>query len=102
MCSTGLSEWFFKDERIQEIMTHPSMDLVHKQVLFNLYALQADGHLDGYQDLLPVYLGKPWPECDRILDKIEEMGLIRRSGEGLFLIYEPERSAALSSCMCGH
>ncbi len=102
MCSTGPSQWFFKDERIQEIMADPAMDLVDKQVLFNLYSLHADGRLDGYKDLLPVYLGKTWSECDRILDKIEQVGLIRRSGDGLVLIYKPESQETSSSCMCGH
>jgi len=64
------------DAAIQEKMSNPILDLVHKQVVMVLYSLEISNRLETYKEVLPVYLSADWTTCSEVLDTIERAGLL--------------------------
>jgi len=100
MCTDGVSRIIMNDDKIQALMSNPILDLIHKQVIMNLYSLDADHSLSDYKRMLPIYLGMDWEACQRLLNTIEEAGLLYRTVDGIALTHpvEPDTSA---HCGCG-
>ncbi len=101
MCTASVGNLLIYNERIQELMNNPSMDIIHKQVVMTLYSLALNKRLGEYEKLLPVYLGLGIDECRNILATIEEAGLIK-SNNGLISLTYPVDTDAADSCGCGH
>jgi predicted methyltransferase len=99
MCTDGVGHLVLGDEAIQEKMANPILDLVHKQVVMTLYSLDASHRLDEYKEVLPLYLSVDWPQCNAILDAIEQAGLINRTENGIAMTH-PVESDSESSCGC--
>jgi hypothetical protein len=100
MCTDGVSHLVMEDENIQRLMSNPMLDLIHKQVVLNLYALDATHNLDDYKQMLPLYLGIDWEACQAILDTIEKAGLMTRTSDGIALIHPVQREESMG-CGCG-
>jgi len=101
MCFDSVSYMLLQDERFMELVAHPELDLVHKQVIMALYSLEAGHQLDDYRETLPVYLSMNWDTCSQILDVIEHAGLIHRDESGITLVHRfdmPDQHAG--SCGC--
>lgn len=99
MCTDGVSLLLFQNEIIQEKMSNPLLDFVHKQVVMTLYSLAASNSLDQYKELLPVYLSKDLPECEAILKTIEQAGLLTLTADGIMLTHPIENDNA-ATCGC--
>lgn len=99
MCTDGVSLAVLNDERIMQAMSNPELDFVHKQVLLNLYSMNASGRLDEYEQVLPLYLSTDANTCENILNVLERVGLISRNGKGIELTYKVEAPAE-DSCGC--
>lgn len=100
MCSDGISHRVMSDATIQEMMSNPIMDLVHKQVVMILYSLEADKRLHEYKQWLPIYLSQDWTECSAIIGTIERAGLLKRSGDSIALIHKIEADDSDVACAC--
>ncbi|MBI4965937.1 MAG: hypothetical protein HY913_21845 [Desulfomonile tiedjei] len=100
MCMDGVCQAVMNDPKIQEMMSNPILDLIHKQVVMVLYSLDAGNQLETYREVLPVYLSKDWAVCSDLLDTIERAGLLKRSGNSLELTYSLPISDAAGSCEC--
>ncbi|MFH0822379.1 MAG: hypothetical protein V2B18_06475 [Pseudomonadota bacterium] len=100
MCTEGVSHLLMDDARIGRALSDPGLDLVHKQVMMALYSLADGKRLDRYKEMLPIYLSLDWDECDVILDAIVQAGLLRRTEEGLELVYPITRDHTEHSCGC--
>lgn len=87
MCTDGISHLVFRDPTIQEMMSNPALDLIHKQVVMLLYSLDAEKRLDQFKEFLPTYLGKDWSECLLILEILSGAGFLKRTGEEIRLTY---------------
>jgi hypothetical protein len=85
MCTEGISHLVMNDETVQELLTNPILDLIHEQVLLNLYSMDANNQLHEYKELLPLYLSKDWSECEDILDTLVQAGLLNWTGNGIEL-----------------
>jgi hypothetical protein len=101
MCVDGVSRLVMGNLAIQNLMSNPILDIVHKQVVMTLYSLAADHRLDEYVKMLPVYLSTDWPACSAILDTIEQAGLLTRTeGGGIALTYPIDAEAESAPCGC--
>jgi len=100
MCIDGVSYLLMQDENVGRLMSDPNMDLIHKQVVMTLYSLDAGGRLDELREILPLYLSLDWEECLKILDTIEAVGLLTRSGDRIALTHPIDGHAAQTSCGC--
>ncbi len=60
MCDVRVSFLAMNDEIVQELLANPILDLIHKQVLMNLYSMEAHNQLHEFKELLPLYLSKDW------------------------------------------
>jgi hypothetical protein len=100
MCIDGVSHLVMNDETIQALMANPILDLVHKQVVMSLYAMDANHQLSTYKEMLPMYLGTDWESCEAILEAIEKAGLLTRTAEGIALVH-PVKQDVSAGCGCG-
>lgn len=85
MCTEGVSFSAMNDGAVQELLANPILDLIHKQVFMNLYAMDANNQLHEYQELLPLYLSKDWSACEDILDTLVQAGLLKWTEDGIEL-----------------
>jgi hypothetical protein len=99
MCMESVSKLIMSDPEMQERMANPMLEAIHKQVLMNLYALQADRRLHFYGTLMPLYLGSDKDRLDAILEDLQTAGLLRKNGKNIELVYQVETEAG-SSCGC--
>ncbi|MCX5873714.1 MAG: hypothetical protein NTY51_10865 [Deltaproteobacteria bacterium] len=100
MCMVSVGNLIIENEMIQQLMANPSLDLIHKQVLMTLYALDAQKSLADHKTVLPIYLSMNWDECDKILGVLESAGTITRNHESILLNYPLNIDATESSCGC--
>jgi hypothetical protein len=100
MCTDGVSLIVMNDENIQQLMSNPILDVIHKQVVMTLYSLDASDGLEDYKRMLPLYLGMDWDVCQKILDTIEKAGLLSHTSDGIALTHRVERDTS-SACGCG-
>lgn len=101
MCTASVGNLLVYDERIQDLMNKPGMDIIHKQVVMTLYSLALSKRLDEHERLLPVYLGLDADECKKILTTIERAGLIKNRDGKISLTY-PVHTDPADSCGCSH
>ena len=101
MCTASVGNLLIYDERIQELMNKPEMDIIHKQVVMTLYSLALSKKLDECDKLLPVYLGLDSDVCREILITIEKAGLIENKDGKISLTY-PIISDPSGGCGCSH
>ncbi|AFM27291.1 hypothetical protein [Desulfomonile tiedjei] len=99
MCVDGVSHLVMNDETIQALMANPILDLVHKQVVMSLYAMDSNHELSTYKEMLPLYLGTDWESCEAILKAIEKAGLLTRTPDGIALVH-PVKQDVSASCGC--
>jgi hypothetical protein len=102
MCMDGACQMIMNDPTIQEKMSNPILDLVHKQVVMVLYSLKAANRLETYKEVLPVYLAADWATCSGVLDTIEQAGLLTRTATGIELKYSFPVGDTTGSCDCHH
>jgi len=98
----AVSHLVMQDEKIMELMSNPELDLVHKQVVMMLYALDAGRKLSEAEEMLPLYLSMDRDRCRGILAAIERAGLLRREGNEICLthpIAAPDQPAACGCSM---
>jgi len=88
------------DETIREKIANPLMDIVHQQVVMVLYSLDANGQLNQYKEMLPLYLSEDWSKCEAILDVIEKAGLLVRTDQGLQLTHPVRIDTTAAACGC--
>ncbi len=100
MCVDGVSRLVLGNVTVQNLMSNPILEIVHKQVIMTLYSLAADNCLHECEKMLPVYLSADWDRCSAILDTIEKAGLLTRTKEGIALTYPIEAEDANASCGC--
>jgi hypothetical protein len=100
MCVDGVSRLIMGNAAIQELLSNPILDVVHKQVVMTLYSLAADHCLHEYEKMLPVYLSLDWAQCLEILDTIEQAGLLARTKNGIALTYPIDAEHEGTSCGC--
>lgn len=101
MCVDGASRLVMDNPTIQNLMSNPILDIIHKQVVMTLYSLEADHCLHEYEKMLPVYLSLDWPQCSEILDTIEQAGLLARTEDGIALTYPIRAEVESTPCGCG-
>ncbi|MGB9617153.1 MAG: hypothetical protein ACP5M0_14020 [Desulfomonilaceae bacterium] len=101
MCTTGISFQVMTNPIIREIVVRANLDFVHQQVIMVLYTLQHEKRLDQYAQVLPLYLGKDWSACERLLADLEAAGVVRRSSGGVDLPYEIHVDDDGDACACG-
>jgi len=100
MCIDGVGHLVLGDERIQSLMADPRLDLVHQQVVMALYSLDAQGRLEEYKEVLPIYLSLSWERCSEIIDAIVGVGLLVRTQDGVELAYPVADDGSGGSCAC--
>jgi hypothetical protein len=100
MCVDGVSRLIMGNAAIQDLLSNPILDIVHKQVVMTLYSLAADHCLHEYEKMLPVYLSIDWARCSEILDTIEQAGLLARTKDGIALTYPIDAEHEGTSCGC--
>ena len=100
MCVDGVGHLVMADERVQTLMADPRLDFVHQQVVMTLYALDAQGRLEDYREILPIYLSREWAECSEILDTIGSVGLLNHTQDGIELAYPITAEDSGHSCGC--
>jgi hypothetical protein len=100
MCTAAISHLVMSDAIIQEKMSDPLLDMIHKQVVMVLYSLDADKRLPEFREWLPIYLSREWSECAPILETIEAAGLIKRTQEGIALTHRIEVDGMDMACGC--
>ena len=100
MCMDGISLAVLNDERIQQELSNPKLDFVHKQVLMTLYSMNAAGTLGEYRQVLPLYLSKDLSTCEEILNTLEQEGLISRNQGNIELTYKVDAPESDASCGC--
>jgi hypothetical protein len=100
MCMDAVSHLVMQDEKIMELMDNPELDLVHKQVVMMLYALDAGGKLHEAEEVLPLYLSMDGDRCRGILAVIERAGLLSRLGGEIRLTHPVAASEQLAACGC--
>jgi hypothetical protein len=100
MCVDGVSRLVMGNLTIQNLMSNPILDIVHKQVVMTLYSLAANDCLHEYEKILPVYLSADWAECSAILDTIEKAGIITSTEDGITLTYPIDVEAESPTCGC--
>ena len=99
MCTEGVSFSAMNDEAVQELLVNPILDFIHKQVLMNLYSMDASNQLNEFKELLPLYLSKDWSACEGILDTLAQAGLLKWTEDGIELTHRICRED-LTSCDC--
>ncbi|MCA1961396.1 MAG: hypothetical protein LDL33_11440 [Desulfomonile sp.] len=102
MCMDAVSHLVMQDEKIMELMSNPELDLIHKQVVMMLYALDAEGKLSEAEEMLQLYLSVDRDRCSGILAAIERAGLLGRVGDEIRLTHPiavPDRPAACGCSM---
>ncbi len=100
MCVEGVGNLVMEDENVRALLADPRLDLIHHQVVMTLYSLDAGGRLADYREILPLYLSVNWERCSEILETIESVGLISRTGGGIALTHPIASDAATSQCLC--
>lgn len=100
MCMDAVSHLVMQDEKILELMNNPELDLVHKQVVMMLYALDAQGKLNDVDDVLPLYLAMDPGRCSSILAAIERAGLLSRCGHEIRLTHPVAAGDEPAACSC--
>ncbi len=100
MCMDGACQIIMNDAKIQEMLSNPVLDLVHKQVVMVLYSLENSNRLETYKEVLPVYLSSDWATCSEVLDTIEQAGLLKRTTNGIELTYSLSSEHKTVSCEC--
>lgn len=100
MCMDAVSHLVMQDEKIMKLMDNPELELVHKQVVMILYALDAAGKLHEVEEVLPRYLAVDRDRCLQILAAIERAGLLSRLGGGIKLTHPVAASDHLAACGC--
>ena len=101
MCTTGVSYQVMTDPVIQDIVSRKELDFLHQQVIMVLYTLQHEKRLHDYRQMLPIYLGRDWDACERLLAVLESAGVVRRVGTDIELPYEVHIDDAGDACACG-
>ncbi len=103
MCNVGVSFLAMNDDAIQELLANPILDVIHKQVLMNLYSMDANNQLHEYKELLPLYLSKDWAACEEILDTLVQAGLLKWTDNGIELTRTIPRQEQDQACgMASH
>ncbi len=100
MCVEGMNCFAMTDEAFQKVMSNPTLDLIHKQVLMTLYSMAVNKCLHEYKELLPVYLSADWSRCETILQTLEHAGLLTRTENGIELTYKVAEDKSAASCGC--
>ncbi|MFH0959170.1 MAG: hypothetical protein V1897_10750 [Pseudomonadota bacterium] len=100
MCTASVGNIIFKDETIQGLMARPGLDLIHKQVLMTLYALDFQKRLDEFKSVLPIYLSMDWKSCEKILIELESEGLITVKADSIVLNHPLNIEENETSCGC--
>ena len=100
MCTASVGDIILKDATIQGLMARPSLDLIHKQVLFTLYALDFEKRLANLKTILPIYLSMDWDNCEKILRLLESEGLITMNSGSIVMNYPLKIEANDTSCGC--
>jgi hypothetical protein len=100
MCIDGVGHLVMADERIQQALSNPLLDLVHSQVLMALYSMESSGHLQECRSLLPVYLSTDASRCDALLSALEQAGLLVQGPHGVELTYKITPEQQDHSCGC--
>jgi hypothetical protein len=101
MCNVGVSFLAMNDDAIQELLANPILDVIHKQVLMNLYSMDANNQLHEYKELLPLYLSKDWAACEDILNTLVQAGLLKRTDNGIELTRSIPRQEQDQACAMG-
>jgi ABC-type metal ion transport system substrate-binding protein len=100
MCTVSVGDIIFKDATIQGLMARPSLDLIHKQVLITLYALDFEKRLADLKTMLPIYLSMDWENCEKILVMLESEGLITMNSGSIVMNYPLKIEENDTSCGC--
>ncbi|MGC8602444.1 MAG: hypothetical protein ACP5VS_02005 [Desulfomonilaceae bacterium] len=100
MCTASVSDIIMENEMIQGLMANPGLDLIHKQVLMTLYALDAQKRIEDYKSILPIYLSMDWDNCEQILQTLVSTGLITIDQESILMNYPIDIDSTRSSCGC--
>ena len=101
MCNEEVSFLAMNDDAVQVLLANPILDLVHKQVLLNLYSMDACNQLHEFKELLPLYLSKDWSACEDILGTLVQAGLLKWTEDGIELtrkIRRPEQTGQDRAC----
>jgi hypothetical protein len=99
MCMDSVGHLVMEDETIQELMSNPILELIHKQVIMTLYSLDADHRLNQCKELLPIYLSADWNKCCEILNTIQAAGLLVRDADEVRLTH-PISTDGMNACGC--
>jgi hypothetical protein len=99
MCTDSAGHLVMEDEKIQDLMSNPILELIHKQVIMTLYSLDADHRLNECKELLPIYLSLDWNRCCEILNTIQAAGLLVRTETDIRLTH-PIEIDGMNSCGC--
>ncbi len=100
MCTASVGDIIMENALIQELMAKPDLDLIHKQVLITLYALDSQKRLDDHKTMLPIYLSMDWKNCEEILRTLESAGLITIDQGSILMNYPIDVDSNQSSCGC--
>ncbi len=100
MCTDGIGHLVISDETIQQLLSNPALDLVHKQVVMTLYSMDAGKTLHEYKKMLPIYLGMDWNKCAQILTEIEKAGIIQWTEDGITILHPIQAEETGHSCGC--
>jgi len=100
MCTASVGDIIMGNAVIQELMAKPDLDLIHKQVLMTLYALDAQKQLGDHKTILPIYLSMDWKDCEEILRTLESVGLITLDRGSILMNYPIDVDSNHSSCGC--
>jgi hypothetical protein len=101
MCNVGVSFLAMNDDAVQELLANPILDLIHKQVLMNLYSMDANNQLHEFKELLPLYLSKDWSACEEILDTLVQAKLLKWTDNGIELTRTIPRQEQDQACGMG-
>jgi hypothetical protein len=101
MCDVGVSFLAMNDDAVQELLANPILGLIHKQVLMNLYSMDAHNQLHEFKELLPLYLSKDWSACEDILNTLVQAGLLKRTDNGIELTRTIPRREQDQACGMG-
>jgi len=100
MCTASVGDIIMENQMIQDLMAKPNLDLIHKQVLMTLYALDAQKRLDDYKTILPIYLSMDWKNCEQILETLASAGLVTLDRVSIVMNYPLNLDTSQSSCGC--
>ncbi len=100
MCTTGISYYVMTDPYIQEMVSRGKLDFLQQQVIMVLYTLQHEKRLHEFREMLPIYLGKDWVACERLLEALERVGIVKISDEGIELPHPIVIDDDADACTC--